>query len=303
MRTDAIDAMIADLRQIHPELQAPLSWETMSVILQRERITLLMLPLMHDAQVISCDGVSVIAINSSAPVARHTYFAAHEWAHIKLHFKEAGEIVYHTSACWPDDPREDDAEHFATQLLMGPREWTQARAAEAPEGTVRTYKDVGAIGDDQPMVHRPRRRVPKARPEQTSLPLEHHDPEDSLIAMVKHWSPRLRARLDARDRAEKASHAVLLDLRPRVETVTDDDRKRKHYFVDRDGNRWRVYDMLPAGKKSATGKPVPVEPPHNWAESRTFLGADGSKRSYSFRFREPRELEPANLERQLRAAT
>lgn len=120
MKREAIDGVIAQLRMRYPELNAPLTWSTLSAILAREGVGVIRVPLIHDAQVISCDGVSIIALNSHGNQRRYTYYAAHEWGHIKLHFREADEIVYHTSACWPDDPREDDAEYFATSLLMGP---------------------------------------------------------------------------------------------------------------------------------------------------------------------------------------
>lgn len=311
MRIDAIDAAIADLRQLHPELREPLTWLSMSAILQREGITLITIPLVHDAQVISCDGVSVIAINSNAPVVRHTYFAAHEYGHIKLHFKEPHEIVYHTSACWPEDPREDDAEYFATSLLMGPQRLARSAAStvDAVEGTVTRYKDAG---DGRRLVHTPKRRVQRASPAQTILPLPPEPAlpheviavevrDDAVRAMLKATSPRLRARLVARERRERAQQEATLDLRPRVEHVGDG-KQRKHYLVDRDGVRWRIWDLMPPGRRSSSPKLVRVEPPHNWAEERAFVQEDGTQRRYSFKYRESRELQAAALERQLLAA-
>lgn len=300
MTNEAIDAVVADLRRIHPELERPLTWTTMSLILKRENISLLTLPLVHDAQVISCDGVSVIAINSNAPVARHTYFAAHEWGHIKLHFREPGEIVYHTSACWPDDPREDDAERFATMLLLGP---TQPVAGDV-EGMVTRRRD---IADGRPLVGtRKRRRAPDP-PAQTRLPMPIDDPyrpnrEDSIRMVLKGTSPKLRKEIEARERREQAERAIILDLRPRHELVigTENGKAvRKHYLIDRDGVRWRVYDMLQPGRMSTRGKAYPVEPPHNWATERVFVRDDGTRRHCMLRFREPRDLEPRFLEAQL----
>lgn len=296
MNVDAIDAVIAELRTIHPELQQPLTWNAMTRILGRERIVLFTTPLVHNAQVISCDGVSVIAINSNATVARHTYYAAHEWGHIKLHFRDPGEIVYHTTACWPDDPREDDAEHFATVLLMGPA------SASPPERRRRRapYKEVPAP--------KPSVQVPLPLPPERPSPYDVHlgdrvtDPEDSIRHLLKASSPRLRARLDARDREDRVQRAVGLDLRPRVEHVREG-RERKHYLIDRDGTPWRIYDLVPPGRKSVKLTASAVEPPHGWATERVFLRADGERRRYAFAFRESRDLDPAQLERQLSAAS
>ena len=309
MNQSAIDALIADLRLLHPELQQPLTWETMSLILRRERIALLKLPLQHDAQVISCDGVSVIAINSNASVRRHTYFAAHEWGHIKLHFREPGEIVYHTSACWPDDPREDQAEYFATTLLLGP----VAPLGDAPEGSVVRRND-GAV-EPPAEYRRRRRRLPKTPPAaQTTLPLPPdpvpyyvimpeppNDRSDAVTHLVRVYSPRLRAQLADQERVEAVARAQQLDLRPRVEVVIDG-RERKHYLIDRDGRRWRVYDMVPPRQRSSRSKPTATEPPNNWAESRNFVAEDGVRRQYQFKFREERAMNPLQLERQLQSA-
>lgn len=297
MNTDAIDDVIADLRLLHPELQQPLTWDAMSMILHREGITLLRIPLLHDAQVISADGISIIAINSNSSPRRHTYYAAHEYAHVHLHFREAHEVVYHTSACWPDDPREDDAEYMATMLLIGPQ---RPGIGESK----RLHHQGKYLGDSHPVVPRPRKKAPAKQP---SLPLPaeaallygqspHTNADDALGALLKRHSPRLRARLAARDRADRQKREVSLDLRPRVEYEPDG---RKHYFIDRDGARWRVYDMLP-GRKSATLKPV--EPPHNWATERVFVREDGERRRHVFSFREAHALDVSQLERQISAA-
>lgn len=305
MRLTAIDAVIADLRSVHPELQDPLTWTAMSAILAREGIVLITIPLLHDAQVISCDGISVIAINSNAPVARHTYYAAHEYGHIKLHFQEHGEVVYHSTACWPEDPREDDAEYFATTLLMGPQRLAVSAASSYPD-----VETVNRVGDDAPIVG-PRRRkapLPNGQVAQGSLPLppdaplphqprpRKTSPEDSIVALLRRNSPKLDARLRARDRAAEQT----LDLRPRVEFEAEG---RKHYFVDSEGGRWRIHDMMQPGRKSKSTREYAIEPPNNWAEARVFVRSDGTRRRYAFTFAESHELNPAMLERQLQRTT
>lgn len=302
MNVAAIDTVIAELRQVHPELQQPLTWEAMTAILHREGIVLLRIPLTHDAQVISADGISIIAINSNSSPRRHTYYAAHEYAHVHLHFREAHEVVYHTSACWPDDPREDDAEYMATMLLLGPQ---RPGIAE----TKRHHRRRKDVGDSAPIVQRA--RVKPATPPQPSLPLSEDPPppyavpsdskstsaDDALSALLKRHSPRLRARLIARDRADRVHRETTLDLRPRVEFESDG---RKHYFVDRDGVRWRIYDMVPARNGTRV---TASEPPHNWGTERVFVREDGTRRRHAFSFRESHELDPAMLERQLARAT
>lgn len=300
MRVAAIDAVIAELRSVHLELQQPLTWDGISAILAREGIPLLRLPLVHDAQVISCDGVSVIAVNSNGNPRRQTYYVTHEWGHVKLHFRDAGEIVYHTSACWPNDPREDDAEYFATRLMLGP----QVDRVQSIEGTVTRHDDGPELGDGAPVVHKPRSRRRLPPTEQGSFPFAatNHPvgqpAEDHVRAVLKQNSPRLRAKLEARDRADRERIAATLDLRPRIE-FTRDGKERKHYFVDRSGRRWRVWDMVSPNRKSTSLKNVPVEPPNNWAVERVFVAEDGTKRSYLFPFHESHALEPALLERQL----
>jgi hypothetical protein len=298
MNAAAIDAVIAELRLVHPELQQPLTWEAMTAILHREGIVLLKIPLTHDAQVISADGISIIAINSNASPRRHTYYAAHEYAHVHLHFQEAHEVVYHTSACWPDDPREDDAEYMATMLLLGPQ---RPGIGE----TKRAHHQGRDFGDSEPVIPRPRKK-PSAPQPSLPLPLESPLPygqsaqrsgsgaDDALQALLKRHSPGLRAKLAARDRADKQRREVSMDITPRLEYEPDG---RKHYFVDRGGERWRVYDMLP-GRKSATL--TAVEPPHNWATERVFVRADGARRQYVFAFREDHILRVTELEQQLR---
>lgn len=114
-----VDQVVQAVRARHPELRQAATWNAMRRVLKKEGITLKLLPLIADAKVIAMGGVSVMAIRSDAPPARHTYFAVHEYAHIQLHAPAADEVVFNMSPCWPDDPREDEAEYFAQRLMQG----------------------------------------------------------------------------------------------------------------------------------------------------------------------------------------
>lgn len=119
MQTHSIDRIIERIRRTYPELRGPATWEAMRRVLKREGITLMLLPLAGDAKLISMGGVSVMAIRSTAPAVRHTAYAVHEYAHIHLHAPAADEVVFNMSPCWPDDPREDEAEYFTQRLMQG----------------------------------------------------------------------------------------------------------------------------------------------------------------------------------------
>lgn len=119
MHTAEIDQIIVAVRERYPALRRPATWTAVKRALKEEGILLALLPITADAKLISMGGVSVIAIRQDAPRARHTYFAVHEYAHIHLHAPDADEVVYNMSPCWPDDPREDEAEYFAQRLMMG----------------------------------------------------------------------------------------------------------------------------------------------------------------------------------------
>lgn len=119
LRDYNIDQIIQVLRDTHPEMRKPVTWSVMRRVLKKEGITLTLLPLTADAKLIAMGGVSIMAIRQDAPRARHTYFAAHEYAHIPLHAPAADEVVFNMSPCWPDDPREDEAEYFAQRLMQG----------------------------------------------------------------------------------------------------------------------------------------------------------------------------------------
>lgn len=119
-RMIAVVAAVEDARQRHPELQAPLRWRSLVQIFDRERIILRRLPIASNADVLGFDGIFVVTINSEAIHRNHTRYAAHEYGHIHLHFDDVGEVAKNLSPCQRGDPREIEAELFATMLLIGP---------------------------------------------------------------------------------------------------------------------------------------------------------------------------------------
>ena len=70
------------------------------------------------------------------------------------------------------------------------------------------------------------------------------------------------------------------------------------YFIDRDGTRWRVYDLV-----DADGRVQVHRPPYRQATSRAFVTGSGARRLYRFHEGDTRVLSVAALEHQLRAAT
>jgi Zn-dependent peptidase ImmA (M78 family) len=126
MSVDQVAAVIERKREQHPELARALAWPAFLRICEREGVTVRKskgrIPRM--AQLVPYAGAWTIVLNRHAPERRHTYLGAHELGHLWLHHDSAAERwerVYNMEPNWPDDPREDDAELFASLVLMGPR--------------------------------------------------------------------------------------------------------------------------------------------------------------------------------------
>jgi hypothetical protein len=123
---EQISAVIDAKRAVHPELARPLTWPGLERICMRERIRLRVSPepMPRPAQLIPFLGRWAILLSRAVPYRRHTYLAAHELGHLWLHHDrghERWERVYNMDSNWADDPREDDAEVFASLVLLGPR--------------------------------------------------------------------------------------------------------------------------------------------------------------------------------------
>lgn len=74
----------------------------------------------RDARVVAPLGTPVIVLNPDVPPRRHTAVLAHEIAHVFMHLDARDVVVFNLDACWPDDPREDEAEVLAILMLGGP---------------------------------------------------------------------------------------------------------------------------------------------------------------------------------------
>lgn len=130
LSVEVIASVLEAKRAIHPELARPLTWPGLERICAREGIRLRVSPepMPRLAQLIPYLGRWVILLSRAAPFRRHTYLATHELGHLWLHHDRTSdrwERVYNMDTNWADDPREDDAELFASLVLMGP---TRARA-------------------------------------------------------------------------------------------------------------------------------------------------------------------------------
>lgn len=112
-------------RAQHPELARRLTWRSLQRICAREGVRLHVVAMEDDAQLVGYMGRWFILVNADAPPRRHTYYAAHELAHLWIHVDaEEGRdaVVYNFSRYGgPPDPREDDAEWLATVLCQGGR--------------------------------------------------------------------------------------------------------------------------------------------------------------------------------------
>ena len=82
--------------------------------------------------------------------------------------------------------------------------------------------------------------------------------------------------------------------RPRIEEPV--------YFVDDDGQRWRVWDYTYGPPANPVGKRTVRRPPMPDATYRAFVSPDGVERLYEFQRGEDRALTADHLTRQLRQA-
>lgn len=125
MRVERIVGVIERKRETHPELSRELTWPGFLRICERERIAVRRAPveMPRPAQLVPYRGRWAILLSPGVPRRRHLYLGAHELGHLWLHHDERHERterVYNMDTHWPNDPREDDAELFASLILAGP---------------------------------------------------------------------------------------------------------------------------------------------------------------------------------------
>lgn len=126
MTPDEIAMLLSRKRRTHPELARPLSWPAFQRVCEREGVRLRRSPeaMPRPAQLVPYLGRWTILFNRDAPSRRLTYYGAHELGHLWLHHDRSHdrwERVYNMDTYWANDPREDDAELFASLVLMGPK--------------------------------------------------------------------------------------------------------------------------------------------------------------------------------------
>jgi hypothetical protein len=129
LSVEQIADVIASKRELHPELARALTWPGFLRICGREGVEVRVrkAPTARPAQLVPFLGEWTIIISADTPFRRHTYLGAHELGHLWLHHdrtSERWERVYNMDVHWSNDPREDEAELFASLVLMGP---TRAR--------------------------------------------------------------------------------------------------------------------------------------------------------------------------------
>jgi Zn-dependent peptidase ImmA (M78 family) len=112
--------VLTEQRDRHPELRRVLTWNGVRAICRRLGIPIIAVPMPRPAKLIAPLGTPVILVDANTPPRRHTWFVAHELAHVFLGHACGEEFVFHLHECWPDDPREDEAEVLTTLMLGGP---------------------------------------------------------------------------------------------------------------------------------------------------------------------------------------
>jgi hypothetical protein len=118
---EAIVRVFCRMQQQHLELRQELTLHTLRRILAREGLAFLQRSLPRPAKLLGIDGEWCIVVDKRR--TRWTlWYAAHEFAHYKLHVEGCAtgpyEHVYNMDDEDGDDPREGEAE-FLVSLMMG----------------------------------------------------------------------------------------------------------------------------------------------------------------------------------------
>lgn len=117
-RTRRVLQAVHEARARHPELRQPLNGPRLALVLQRERINVVFRSISAKAYVFGADGVYIIVANSALRGREQVRVVAHEYGHIRLHV-DRDEITRQLEPCTPGDPREAEAEMFASALMLG----------------------------------------------------------------------------------------------------------------------------------------------------------------------------------------
>lgn len=107
---------------VHPELRQPLDWSGFLRVCDRENVLVVLADTVRPASLFAIDGQWVIIVEKEG--VRQLHPGAHELGHLWAHVDQGPlgreELTYHMDTAWPDDPREEEADHIAMLLLMGP---------------------------------------------------------------------------------------------------------------------------------------------------------------------------------------
>lgn len=121
-RLEQLERIVRAKRRVHPELRRPMDWSGFKAVCAREGIHLALADIERAACLFCIDGNWVIAIRQEG--VRQLHPGAHElghlWAHVDQEPLGRYEATYYMDTEWADDPREEEADHIAALLIMGP---------------------------------------------------------------------------------------------------------------------------------------------------------------------------------------
>lgn len=122
-RLEQLDRIVRAKRRAHPELRRPMDWSAFKSVCAREKVHLVLADIQRAACLFCIDGHWVIAIRREG--VRQLHPGAHElghlWAHVDQEPLGRFEATYYMDTEWAEDPREEEADHIAALLIMGPR--------------------------------------------------------------------------------------------------------------------------------------------------------------------------------------
>lgn len=121
-RLEQLEQIVRAKRRVHPELRQPLDWSGFRAVCAREGIVVELADVQRAACLFCVDGTWVIVIRQDG--VRQLMPGAHElghlWAHVDQEPLGRYEATYYMDSEWADDPREEEADHIAGLLILGP---------------------------------------------------------------------------------------------------------------------------------------------------------------------------------------
>lgn len=120
-RIEQLDQILRAKRRAHPELRRPMGWSDFRAVCEREGVVVEATSVQCQACLFSIDGTWIILVQRDG--VRQLMPGAHElghlWAHVDQEPLGRFEATYHMDTDWADDPREEEADYIATQLILG----------------------------------------------------------------------------------------------------------------------------------------------------------------------------------------